>query len=163
MVPDGLLRRRLAWSLQLYRYVHDITQGRLAERLGYRTDNYLSEIEQQRRNPTLGTVERFADVLGLDPADLQQPAPPETSERGRRVTIAIDSEADDVLVHLLRAMAELGIVVSFRVLDGRVLEGVPVVVTNEQVLCTSWIGELGRPSDETFVVQVAEITTVRVR
>ena len=161
-MPDGLLRERLAWNLQLYRYVHDITQGRLAERLGHRTDNYVSDLEQQSRNPTLRTVERFADVLGVDLTDLQQPAPPDTSERSRRVTIAIDSEADDVLVHLLRAMAELGIVVSFRLLPNRVLEGVPVVVTDEQVLCAAWDGALGRRTEETFTVAVGEITGISV-
>lgn len=159
-MPDGLLRRRLAWNLQLYRYVHDLTQDRLSEMLGYSTYKYLGNIEQERRNPTLRSVERFADTLGVDPLDLQQPVP---GGRGRRVTVSIDAEADDALVGVLRALAELGLVASIRLLDGTVLEGVPVVVTAEQAVCAAWDGRHGRRTEYTFTVAVGDVTGIAVR
>lgn len=162
-MPTGLLRRRLAWNLQLYRYVHDLTQKQLSEMAGYTTYHYIGNLEQQGRNPTLETVERVAGSLGVDPVDLQQPVPPETSGCGRRVTVAIEAEADDALVIVLRGFAELGLVVSVKLLDGRVREGVPMVVTSEQVLFAGWDRSLGMRTDTTFTVDVGTVTGVGVR
>ncbi|MGH9091802.1 MAG: helix-turn-helix domain-containing protein [Acidimicrobiales bacterium] len=162
-MSEGLLRRRLAWNLQLYRSVHGLTQKQLSAMLGYRTYQYVGGVEQQRRNLTLHTVERFASSLGIDPVDLQQPVPPETSDHCRRVTVAIDSEADDALVSVLRGFAELGLVVSVRTLDGAVLEGVPVIVTSEQVLFAGWDRSRGTRTDSTFTVDVGTVVGVTVK
>ena len=70
----GELKHRIAWNLQLYRLVHDLTQEALAERLDLHP-KYLGHIEQARRNLTLTSLERLAEGLGVDPVDLQQPIP----------------------------------------------------------------------------------------
>jgi transcriptional regulator with XRE-family HTH domain len=73
-VVGGELKHRIAWNLQLYRLVHDLTQEALAERLDLHP-KYLGHIEQARRNLTLTSLERLAEGLDVDPVDLQQPIP----------------------------------------------------------------------------------------
>ncbi len=46
-----------------------LTQGELAERAGMSQSN-LSQYERGQKNPTVATLERLADALGVDVADL---------------------------------------------------------------------------------------------
>jgi transcriptional regulator with XRE-family HTH domain len=71
VVSEGELKQRIAWNIQLFRLAHNLTQEALAERLNLHP-KYVGHIEQARRNLTLGSLERLADGLGVDPLDLLQ-------------------------------------------------------------------------------------------
>ncbi len=62
----GLNVRRLRTERRL-------TQEALADAIGLAV-TYVGQLERGRRNPTLKVVERFAEVLGVDPLALLTPA-----------------------------------------------------------------------------------------
>jgi transcriptional regulator with XRE-family HTH domain len=63
------LARRVGESIRCYRRGVGISQEALADRLGcHRT--YLGGVERGERNLTLGTLERLAESLGVEPLDL---------------------------------------------------------------------------------------------
>ncbi|HEX3980208.1 MAG TPA: helix-turn-helix transcriptional regulator [Acidimicrobiales bacterium] len=63
------LARRVGESIRCYRRGVGISQEALADRLGcHRT--YLGGVERGERNLTLGTLERLAEGLGIEPLDL---------------------------------------------------------------------------------------------
>lgn len=71
----------LSHNLKVFRAQHEYSQERLADEAGlHRT--YIGDIERCEQNPTLGTLEALADVLGIQIADLLMPA--SRSTRARR-------------------------------------------------------------------------------
>lgn len=69
---DGVLAGYVAANLRRIREQRDLSQEAFAHELGlHRT--YIGNIEQERRNLTLGAVERLAGRLGVDPLELLVP------------------------------------------------------------------------------------------
>jgi transcriptional regulator with XRE-family HTH domain len=70
------MRRLVGRNLARIRNAKGLTQEALAERSGF-SQQYLSGLEQGRRNPTVVTLYELAQALGVDHLDLLRP---ETSE-----------------------------------------------------------------------------------
>jgi transcriptional regulator with XRE-family HTH domain len=68
-VATGDLQRVFGRNLREYRRVHGVSQEALAQSLQvHRT--YMGGIERGERNPTLQSVERIAERLGVEPLAL---------------------------------------------------------------------------------------------
>ena len=68
----GDLQRIVGKNLRAYRQAKGLSQEAFAELVGmHRT--YIGGVERGERNLTLATVERYAEVIGLDPLDLLTP------------------------------------------------------------------------------------------
>ena len=59
------LANDVAIKVITYRVQHDLTQSQLARRLGWRQPN-VARLEAGDHEPSVGTLARLADVLGLD-------------------------------------------------------------------------------------------------
>jgi transcriptional regulator with XRE-family HTH domain len=70
------MRRLVGRNLARIRNDKGLTQEALAERSGF-SQQYLSGLEQGRRNPTIVTVYEIAQALGVDHLDLLRPESPE--------------------------------------------------------------------------------------
>jgi transcriptional regulator with XRE-family HTH domain len=66
------MRRLVGRNLARIRNDKGLTQEALAERPGF-SQQYLSGLEQGRRNPTIVTVYEIAQALGVDHLDLLRP------------------------------------------------------------------------------------------
>jgi transcriptional regulator with XRE-family HTH domain len=51
-------------ALRLIRVYHDVRQSEMAEKLGI-SKSYLSEIEHDRKRPTLDLVEKYAEIFKI--------------------------------------------------------------------------------------------------
>lgn len=60
-------------NVRRLRLQRKLSQEALADAVGL-APTYVGQIERGRRNPTLNVVERFAEVLGVDPLDLLRAA-----------------------------------------------------------------------------------------
>ncbi len=80
----GELARRVGESIRRYRRAMQLSQKALADQLGYHR-TYVGTIERGERNLTLGTLERLAEALGVDPLDLLDPG--RTPEPGHQPPI----------------------------------------------------------------------------
>jgi len=67
------LARIVGENVRRRRQELDLTQEALADKLGV-TQSYLSEIENGKRSPLLGTLAEFSEVLEVDPAYLLTPS-----------------------------------------------------------------------------------------
>jgi len=67
--PHMDMRRLVGRNLKRIREVKEIRQERLAELSGF-GQQYISDIERGRRNPTVVTLFHLASALGVTPADL---------------------------------------------------------------------------------------------
>lgn len=66
---EGELQRRFGRRLREHRLAQGLSQEKFAEIVGvHRT--YMGGMERGERNLTLQSIERIADVLGVDPLDL---------------------------------------------------------------------------------------------
>ena len=65
------MRRLVGRNLARIRRAHGLTQEQLEERSGF-SQQYLSGLEQGRRNPTVVTVYEIAQALGVSHLDLLQ-------------------------------------------------------------------------------------------
>ena len=65
----GYLSRAVGANLRAYRYEHGLSQAECARVLGIHPV-YLAKVERGMRNLSLRTVERFAQRLGYESADL---------------------------------------------------------------------------------------------
>ncbi|WP_235219018.1 helix-turn-helix domain-containing protein [Sphingobium sp. C100] len=63
------MRRLVGRNLKRIRDAKDIRQEKLAELSGF-GQQYISDIERGRRNPTVVTLFHLATALGVTPADL---------------------------------------------------------------------------------------------
>lgn len=66
---EGHLQRVFGRNLRNYRRQHDLSQEAFADHVGvHRT--YMGGIERGERNLTLRSVEKIADIIGVDPIEL---------------------------------------------------------------------------------------------
>jgi transcriptional regulator with XRE-family HTH domain len=70
------MRRLVGRNLARIRTAKGLTQEALAERSGF-SQQYLSGLEQGRRNPTVVTLYELAQALGVDHLDLLRAEGPE--------------------------------------------------------------------------------------
>ncbi len=70
------MRRLVGRNLARIRNAKRLTQEALAERSGF-SQQYLSGLEQGRRNPTIVTLYELAQALGVDHLELLRPEDPE--------------------------------------------------------------------------------------
>jgi transcriptional regulator with XRE-family HTH domain len=70
------MRRLVGRNIARIRNEKGLTQEALAERSGF-SQQYLSGLEQGRRNPTIVTIYELAQALGVDHLDLVRPKGPE--------------------------------------------------------------------------------------
>jgi len=66
------MRRLVGRNALHFRRLRGLTQEQLSEKTGL-TQQYLSGLEQGRRNPTVVTLYDLAQALGVSPADLITP------------------------------------------------------------------------------------------
>ncbi|RZJ45998.1 MAG: XRE family transcriptional regulator [Brevundimonas sp.] len=63
------MRRLVGENVRRFRLAANLTQEQLAERAGF-TQQYVSELENGKQNPTAVTLFELAQQLGCEPADL---------------------------------------------------------------------------------------------
>lgn len=63
------LRIRFGKRVRQLRRYHDLTQGQLAEAIGVTVDT-IGNIERGRNAPTFETIEKIAEVLGVEVMEL---------------------------------------------------------------------------------------------
>ena len=68
-MPEGRLQAVLGQNLRRVRTERGLSQEAFADVLGYHR-TYVGGLERGERNPTLRSLERIADVLGVDALDL---------------------------------------------------------------------------------------------
>lgn len=68
-MAEGDLQRRVGENLRRLRVERGFSQEDFADQLGYHR-TYIGGVERGERNLTLRTVERLAELLGVDPIDL---------------------------------------------------------------------------------------------
>jgi transcriptional regulator with XRE-family HTH domain len=68
------MRELVGRNVKRIRQERGLTQERLAELSGF-SQQYISGLEQGRRNPTIVTIFELATVLGVSHIELVQPAP----------------------------------------------------------------------------------------
>ncbi len=82
---DG--RKRVAWNLRRIRVERGLSQERLAIDAGV-DPSYVSLIETETYNPTVGVLDKLAGALAVDVSELFTPldpnAPPPPLRRGRK-------------------------------------------------------------------------------
>jgi transcriptional regulator with XRE-family HTH domain len=66
------MRKLVGRNAARLRQAAGLTQEQLAERSGF-SQQYISKLEQGRRNPTIVTLYELATGLGATPADLVRP------------------------------------------------------------------------------------------
>lgn len=66
------MRRLVGQNVRRLRLARGLTQEVLAERAGF-TQQYISELENGRQNPTAVTLYELASQLGSTPAELVSP------------------------------------------------------------------------------------------
>ncbi len=66
------MRKLVGRNVRAARTERDITQEELAERSGF-SQQYISDLERGRRNPTILSLHELAQALEVTPVDLLQP------------------------------------------------------------------------------------------
>jgi transcriptional regulator with XRE-family HTH domain len=66
------MRKLVGRNLARIRHERGLTQEQLEARSGF-SQQYLSDLERGRRNPTIVTLFEIAQALGVDPRDLITP------------------------------------------------------------------------------------------
>jgi transcriptional regulator with XRE-family HTH domain len=66
------MRRLVGRNVRKYRLEKGLTQEQLADTCGF-GQNYLSDLERGRRNPTVVTLWEISQALGVTPVDLVTP------------------------------------------------------------------------------------------
>jgi transcriptional regulator with XRE-family HTH domain len=74
-VGDGELQRTVGENLRRLRTERGLSQEAFADQLGFHR-TYVGGVERGERNLTLRTVERLADILGVEPLELLTVTPP---------------------------------------------------------------------------------------
>jgi transcriptional regulator with XRE-family HTH domain len=67
------MRRLVGQNVRRLRHKRGLTQEAFADVSGF-SQQYISGLEQGRRNPTVVTLYELATVLGVTPADLVKPS-----------------------------------------------------------------------------------------
>ena len=68
------MRRLVGSNVRAFRARRGWTQEQLAERSGF-SQQYISGLEQGRRNPTVVSLYELPQALGVTPIELLQPSP----------------------------------------------------------------------------------------
>lgn len=68
-MAEGDLQRRVGVNLRRLRRERGLSQEAFAAAIGYHR-TYVGGVERGERNLTLRTLERLAEILDVDPADL---------------------------------------------------------------------------------------------
>ena len=63
------MRKLIGQNVRRLRIAQDLTQEQFAERLGF-SQQYISDLERGRRNPTVVSLYELAQALKTTPADL---------------------------------------------------------------------------------------------
>ena len=66
------MRRLVGENVRRLRLDRGVTQEELAVKSGF-GQNYISDLERGRRNPTVVTLWEIAEALGVTPVDLLEP------------------------------------------------------------------------------------------
>lgn len=66
------MRQIVGRNIRKYRQQRDLTQDQFAELSGF-PQNYVSDLERGRRNPTVVTLWHLAEALGVAPMELLRP------------------------------------------------------------------------------------------
>ncbi|OHB38816.1 MAG: transcriptional regulator [Phenylobacterium sp. RIFCSPHIGHO2_01_FULL_70_10] len=66
------MRRLVGRNVRRIRLQRDLTQEELAERSGF-TQQYISDLERGRRNPTIVSLYELAQALGVSHVELVKP------------------------------------------------------------------------------------------
>jgi transcriptional regulator with XRE-family HTH domain len=74
-VGDGELQHTVGENLRRLRTARGLSQEAFADQLGFHR-TYVGGVERGERNLTLRTVERLADMLGVEPLELLTVTPP---------------------------------------------------------------------------------------
>jgi len=74
-VADGDLQRTVGENLRRLRTRQGLSQEAFAVKIGFHR-TYVGGVERGERNLTLQSVERLADILGVEPLDLLTVTPP---------------------------------------------------------------------------------------
>lgn len=69
------MRKLVGRNVRRLRLARDLTQEQFAERSGF-SQQYISDLERGRRNPTVVSLFELATALGAQPADLLAHDPP---------------------------------------------------------------------------------------
>lgn len=69
MLNMGDSAKKLGENVRKIRHAKDMTQGDLSDRLKIDA-GYLSNLEQGKKNPTLATIVRIAEALGVSVGEL---------------------------------------------------------------------------------------------
>ena len=72
---DGELQRTVGENLRRLRTERGLSQEAFADQLGFHR-TYVGGVERGERNLTLRTIERLADILGVEPLELLTVTPP---------------------------------------------------------------------------------------
>ena len=75
------MRRLVGRNVRRLRLDRGVTQEELAVKSGF-GQNYISDLERGRRNPTVVTLWEIAEALGVTPVDLITPDHAATADRG---------------------------------------------------------------------------------
>lgn len=76
------MRRLVGRNVRKFRLAKGLTQEQFAVSSGF-GQNYLSDLERGRRNPTVVTIWELAQALGVTPVDLIAPDDEGASDRTR--------------------------------------------------------------------------------
>jgi len=63
------LRRALAKNVRKWRTEHGLTQEQFADLIGLHS-TYVSQIECEKRGPSIDVLQRLAEAMNISPADL---------------------------------------------------------------------------------------------
>lgn len=66
------MRKLVGRNVRRLRMARDLTQEQFAERSGF-SQQYISDLERGRRNPTIVSLYELAQALGSTPVDLLTP------------------------------------------------------------------------------------------
>ena len=66
------MRKLVGLNVRRFRSARDMTQEQFAERSGF-SQQYISDLERGRRNPTIVSLYELATALGVMPVDLLTP------------------------------------------------------------------------------------------
>ena len=85
------MRKLVGRNVRRIRLEKNLTQEQFAERSGF-TQQYISELERGKRNPTIVSVYEFAQALGADHVALIAPDDVALQEEARRSKNAADKQ-----------------------------------------------------------------------
>jgi transcriptional regulator with XRE-family HTH domain len=74
------MRKLVGRNVKRYRQKNGLTQEQFSEIAGF-SQQYLSGLEQGKRNPTIVTIYEIAQALGVSHLDLLRPAKPPVSPK----------------------------------------------------------------------------------